>query len=94
MISVNDDVNLDKNLKDIDFGGPASYRIVVQGVLEAAWSDRLANMAITTVDRGEGKPHTTLVGPILDQAELNGVLDTIYNLHLPILQLEKVEDGD
>jgi len=98
MTSVNDSMNLDKHIKDIkdiEFGGPAAYRIVVQGVLGEEWSDRLASMAInTSVDCGGGKPHTTLLGPIRDQAELNGVLDTIYNLHLPILRVEKVEDGD
>ena len=64
--------------KDVDFGGPATYRIVAQGSLDKDWSSRLAGMDITTTDRGDRRPHTTLVGPILrDQAELNGVLDTL-----------------
>lgn len=78
--------------KDIEFGGPAVYRIVIQGALGASWSDRLSGMAITAVDRGERPPHTVLYGSIRDQAQLSGVLDTLYNLHLSILRVEKVDD--
>jgi len=80
------------SIVDIDFGGPAAYRIVVQGVLDTDWSDRLAGMTIHTTPREHGAPHTTLMGAIRDQAQLSGVLDTLYDLHLPILKVEKVEE--
>lgn len=76
---------------DIEFGGPATYRIVVKGELGDEWSDRLAGLAITS-NRESGAWRTTLIGPIRDQSELNGVLDTIYGLHLPILTVEQVGD--
>ena len=38
------------NHRDIDFGGPAVFRIVVQGALNDDWSDRLAGMAVTTTE--------------------------------------------
>ena len=75
-----------------DFGGPATYRIVVQGVLSADWSDRLAGMAIHSTQRGDRLPLTTLIGRIRDQAALHGILDALYTLHLPILKMEKIED--
>jgi hypothetical protein len=78
--------------KEIEFGGPAIYRIVVQGFLRSDWSDRLAGMAITTVRPTGGSPKTTLAGKLRDQAELSGVLDTLYSLHLPILKVEQVEE--
>ena len=78
---------------DVEFGGPAIYRIVVQGSLSEDWSGRLAGMAITTTSQGERTPRTTLVGTILDQAELSGVLDTLYGLHLPILKVEHVGES-
>lgn len=78
--------------QDIDFGGPAVYRIVVQGALGENWSDRLGGMTITITERGELRPHSTLVGNIRDQAELNGVIETLYGLHLPILKVETIED--
>ncbi len=76
---------------DIEFGGPATYRIVVQGALSEDWSDRLAGMAIATTGRADAAPHTTLTGAIRDQAELAGVLATLYGLHLPILKVERFE---
>ena len=78
--------------RDIEFGGPATYRIVVQGQLDGGWSDRLAGMEITTTSRWDKPPLTTLVGRIRDQAELSGVLDTLHGLHLPIVKIETIED--
>jgi len=78
--------------QDVEFGGPATYRIVVQGVVNQDWADRLAGLKISTVSRGDHSAHSTLEGPIRDQAELSGVLETLYGLHLPILTVEKVED--
>ena len=77
---------------DIDFGGPATYRIIIKGVLDQDWSDRLAGMTITVTDHEGGSPHTALAGRIRDQAELNGILDTLCSLHLPILRVEQVEE--
>lgn len=77
----------------IDFSGPATYRIVVQGVLSEYWRDRLAGMSIAITCRPGELSRTTLLGRIRDQAELNGVLDALYGLHLPILSVETVEPG-
>ncbi len=77
---------------DIDFGGPATYRIVVQGTLGMDWSDRLAGLAISTTVRPGEAPRTTLEGRIRDQAQLNGVLETLYGLHLPILEVKKLSE--
>jgi hypothetical protein len=78
----------------IEFGGPATYRIVVQGTLREDWSDRLAGMAISATGDDGDDARTTLTGPIRDQAELNGVLDTLYGLHLSIIKVEKIEEDD
>jgi hypothetical protein len=66
---------------------PATYRIKVQGYLDDSWSDRLAGMRITTSSQGD---LATLVGRLRDQAELSGVLNALYELHLPILSVEMV----
>ena len=76
---------------DIEFGGPATYRVVVQGALDQKWGERLAGMTITVAEQTGRKPHSTLFGWIRDQAELIGVLDTLHDLHLPILEVESVE---
>ena len=77
---------------DIGFGDPATYRIVIRGLLSKDWSDRLAGLAITTTHPETGPPRTILEGRIHDQAELNGVLTTLYELHLPLLSVEKLKD--
>ena len=76
----------------IEFGGSANYRIVTQGSLPASWRDRLGGMQIDDTTEVDGQPRVTLVGPILDQAALRGVLETLYNLHLPIVSIERLED--
>jgi hypothetical protein len=35
---------------------------------------------------------TTLVGRVRDQAELTGLLNSLYELHLPILTVENIND--
>jgi hypothetical protein len=69
-------------------GKPACYRFAFQGCLDDSWSDRLAGLSITASSRGEQAPVTTLVGRVLDQAELLGVLNSLYELHLPLLSVE------
>ncbi len=75
----------------IEFGGPATYRIVVRGALSTDWSDRLAGMVITDTTGNVAAPTTVLEGLIRDPSELSGVLDTLSDLHLSILRLEQVE---
>jgi hypothetical protein len=79
--------------KKIKFEGHATYEIVVHGFLSANWSDRLSGLQITSSSpENDAVETTSLVGPIRDQAQLNGVLDTLYNLHLTILKVERVGD--
>jgi hypothetical protein len=62
---------------------PAVYRIKVQGVVPESWTDRLGAMGIVSVTSAT----TTLEGRLPDQAALNGVLDTLYQLRLPLLEV-------
>ena len=86
-------MNLSHEALETDFAGAATYRIVVEGHLNPSYSSRLAGMTISATERGDRKPLTTLVGPVQDQAELSGVLETLYGLHLPIVLVEQI-DGD
>ena len=68
---------------------PARYRIRVKGYLHPSWSDRLGGMSITTTGEADETPVSTLVGRLLDQAALMGVLDTLYNYYqCPLLSVE------
>ena len=74
--------------KNVVFSQPATYRITVEGHLDDSWSDRLDCMAITTRSHGDHGVTTTLVGRVRDQAELFGVLNTLYELHIPLLAVK------
>ena len=78
------------NEKRIKLWTPATYRIEVDGHIDESWSDRLAGMRITTRKRSDQTTVTTLVGRLRDQAELSGVLNSLYGLHLSILKVEVV----
>ena len=78
------------------FDRPAVYTICVQGRIDPSWSTRLEGMAIHPSLDGPGPPTTTLVGEINDQSALAGVLNTLYELHLPVLSVERedlINDG-
>ena len=71
---------------------PGTYRIKVHGLLDDSWSDRLGGMKITPEMQEDGTWVTTLFGPLPDQAALLGVQTALYELHLPLLSLERVEN--
>ena len=71
---------------------PVNYRIEVEGEVPESWSDRLGDMRITMRQRADQSTVTTLIGRVRDQAELAGVLNTLYELHLPILSVENLTD--
>jgi hypothetical protein len=74
-----------------DFGGPATYRIVIQGMVSEDWHRRLGGMDVITSSPEPDEPRATLQGRLPDQAALHGLLDTLYALHLPILEVTKIE---
>jgi hypothetical protein len=80
-----------KDATAFDFSGPATYRVVVQGTLSKDWYGRLGGMAITTSSQETGSPQTILRGRLEDQSALHGLLDTLYALHLPIVEVTKVD---
>lgn len=71
--------------------GPAVYRIRIQGHLDSEWADRIEGMNITRDEVQYGAPETVLVGRVRDQSALAGVLNTLYELHLPVLSVDCLE---
>ena len=78
------------NDKHLRLWTPATYRVEVDGHLDESWSDRLAGMRITARERPDQTFVTTLIGRLRDQAELSGLLISLYDLHLVILKVEVV----
>ncbi len=79
--------------KNFSFNRPGNYRIRVQGFLDKKWSERLGGLRITTSKTGDQKSITVLEGQVRDQAELAGVLSTLYQRHLTLLSVEHL-NGD
>jgi hypothetical protein len=66
---------------------PGWYRIQVQGHLAAHWSEWLDGF--TVQDETSGR--TLLTGWVADQAALNGLLNKLYDLGLPLLSVTRAE---
>lgn len=80
--------------KHLKIWAPASYRIEVEGEIGKGWIDQFGNMRITTRTRKDTSIVSILVGRVRDQAELSGLLNSLYDNHLPILSVELLEDED
>ena len=67
-----------------------TYRILVRGHLEDRWSDWLEGLAVQRQEDGT----TLLVGPVVDQAALHGIIIRIRDLGLPLLSVSRVVESD
>ena len=72
---------------------PAVYRIKVQGSLEADWAERVGGLAVKSVDVNGDIEETTLKGRVQDQAALAGFLMALYELHMPLMLVEYLEEA-
>ena len=63
----------------------ATYRIRVRGRLDPGLSDRVAGMYIENLAHSDGMAESVLEGRLADQAALTGVLNTLYEWHLPVI---------
>lgn len=65
---------------------PARYRIRVQGHLGSKWAASFGGFTLSWETLGE----TVLVGQVTDQAALHGLLNTIRDLGLPLLEVQRL----
>jgi hypothetical protein len=76
----------------LPFDHPATYQISIQGRFDPKWADRLDDMRITKSTGEPGKPTITILeGYLPDQTALAGVLNTLYELHLTVLLVKRLE---
>ena len=78
------------SLDTISMSSPAIYRVRIQGRFDADLARRLdgLNLSEDSPSRGGGKPISILVGRFVDQAALSGLLNSLYELHLPLLSVD------
>lgn len=84
----------DPKTRSLSLESPAIYRVCVRGELAPQWNSGLESFNLTQEVAGDGGRVTILVGRLPDQAALSGLLNTLYELHLPLLSVEclKAED--
>jgi len=68
------------------------YRILICGTLDAGWSDRLGGMTISATRLADGAAATSLIGELADQSALVGVVNTLHDLGLSLMSVERVAD--
>jgi hypothetical protein len=67
-----------------------TYEIQVQGELDAGWQQWFNGLAITLTYGAEQMPTTTLVGPVVDQAALRGLLCRLWDLNLTLISVRRL----
>ncbi len=77
-----------------EFSAPGYYRILLQGQLNPNWSGRLGGMQVVAPALEADTEVTVLQGRVKDQAELSGILNALYELHLPLLKVEYLGKND
>jgi hypothetical protein len=69
---------------------PTHYQIRIKGHLGSQWSGWFEGLKITLEDSGI----TEFSGPVVDDAELHGILKRIRDLGMPLLSVNRIEPGN
>ena len=63
------------------------YQIRIKGHLDDRWSNWFEGMTIIREDNGE----TVISGPVVDQAELHGLLKQVRDLGMTLISVNRVQ---
>jgi hypothetical protein len=68
-------------------GSAPTYELRVKGHLDGHWSTWFEGLSLTPEDDGT----TTLRGPVVDQAELHGLLAKVRDLGVTLVSVRTIE---
>ena len=68
---------------------PTIYQIRIGGQLGEQWTEWFDQMTLTQADNGD----TLLIGPVVDQSALHGLLRKVRDLGLPLISVIRVQPG-
>lgn len=71
---------------------PATYRIRVQGKLDESRLELVGGLSVIPETGSDDQTVTIMVGHLPDQSALSGVLNTIFELRLPLLSVENLDE--
>ena len=80
---------LNKHSREPDAGQPRDYQIRIEGHLSRRWTEWFEGLTITLEDNGD----TLLIGPVVDQAALHGLLKKVRDLGMPLISVNSVGPG-
>jgi hypothetical protein len=69
---------------------PVVYQIRIKGHLGVEWADWFGGLTITLDDDGD----TLLTGPLIDQAELHGLLRKVRDLGMTLVSVNQVQSPE
>ena len=72
-----------------EYSKPSIYRIRVKGTLDAKWVEWFDGLTVAPQPNDE----TLIAGTVADQPALHGILTKIRDLGLPLLAVERMENG-
>ena len=73
--------------KDINFNNPGVYRIELKEHLGSDWNEWFSNLTITQEKNGG----SILMGMVVDQAMLHGLIRTVRDLGLTLVSIQRIE---
>jgi hypothetical protein len=82
----NDQVTVDIKA-NLSYSEKTFFEIHVKGQLDNRWSEWLEGLEVKLLENGE----MALLGPIVDQAALMGVLNKLSRLNLALLSVNEVK---
>jgi hypothetical protein len=68
----------------------ATYRICVIGVVESSMAKRFWGMTSVPVEQTDELEQTALVGAVVDQAALVGIINALHNGGLTVVSVERI----
>ncbi len=68
---------------NIELNQPMVYQIQIKGHLGCQWSDWFGGLSIMLEENG----NTLLIGPVVDQAELYGLLKRVRDLGMTLISV-------
>ena len=78
--------------KPLPYDLPATYQIIIEGRIDTTWSDILEGMKVSQVTLDDYPHCTSLEGELIDQAALVGVITTLYEMHLTIILVKRLNE--
>ena len=70
----------------------ATYQIIIEGRIDTTWSELLEGMKVSQVTLDNYSHCTSVEGELIDQAALAGVINALYEMHLTIISVKRLNE--